>query len=85
MRRRISLFALTLLAMPGAAQQHLTKTTVDSGGGRSASARYALTGSIGQPDAVPLLSGGRYRIGGGFWAALPSNEVFSDSFESDPD
>lgn len=83
MRRRLVLAALVLVALPGLAQQQLNKQTVDSGGGRSTSARYELTGTVGQPDAVPLLSSARYRLGGGFWTSLPSDGIFADGFEGD--
>lgn len=64
------------------AQQALTRWTVDGGGGRSQSARYTLVGTIGQPDAVPLLEGGEYRLGGGFWADVQPR-IFRDGFEDD--
>ena len=40
--------------------------TVDGGGGDSRGGAYALSGTLGQPDAGTL-TGGRYRLGGGFW------------------
>jgi hypothetical protein len=80
-KRRASLALLLLvLAMPGAAEQQLTRWTVDGGGGAAQGTRYRLTGSIGQPDAIPLLYGGRYRLGGGFWAD-PQPLIFRDGFE----
>ncbi len=42
--------------------------TVDGGGGTSANGAYALSGTLGQPDAGTL-SGGGYTLGGGFWQA----------------
>jgi hypothetical protein len=41
--------------------------TVDGGGGSSSGDPYALSGTIGQPDAG-MLSGGSYTLAGGFWA-----------------
>lgn len=41
--------------------------TIDAGGGRSTASIFELTGTIGQPDASRVLSGGRYSISGGFW------------------
>jgi hypothetical protein len=67
-------------AAPGTAEQQLTRWTVDGGGGTSGSARYRLTGTIGQPDAIPLLYGGAYRLGGGFWADVQPM-IFRDGFE----
>jgi hypothetical protein len=84
MRRRFCIaLALVAAAAPGAAQQQLTRSTVDGGGGRSVSARYVMTGTIGQPDAEPLMQRGRYRLGGGFWTALPSDGIFLDGFEGE--
>jgi len=49
----------------------LTWHTVD-GGGRAGSAStggsFALSGTIGQPDAGPTLSGGAFGLDGGFWS-----------------
>jgi hypothetical protein len=41
--------------------------TVDGGGGDSTSPSYSLSGTIGQADANGQLSGGDYRLQGGFW------------------
>jgi hypothetical protein len=41
--------------------------TSDGGGGASSGTGYSLTGTIGQPDAGPLLAGAGYQLGGGFW------------------
>ena len=43
--------------------------TVDGGGGTSTGGVYALTGTIGQPDAGTL-SGGNYTLQGGFWGII---------------
>jgi hypothetical protein len=61
------LFLLTSGALAGVEDFSLPWWTVDSGGGRSHSARYTLNGSIAQPDAG-VLSGGDYTLRGGFWA-----------------
>jgi hypothetical protein len=44
--------------------------TVDSGGGTSGGGVYALSGTIGQPDAGPAMSGGNFSLTGGFWSLL---------------
>jgi uncharacterized membrane protein len=49
--------------------------TADSGGGASSSGNYSLTGTIGQPDAGTL-SGGGYRLEGGFWGGLGAVVAF---------
>ena len=41
--------------------------TVDGGGGTSTGGGYALSGTIGQPDAGTM-SGGQYALAGGFWS-----------------
>ena len=40
--------------------------TVDGGGGVSTGGGYALSGTIGQPDAGTV-SAGQYTLAGGFW------------------
>ena len=74
---------LVALALPAAAPQVITRWSVDGGGGRSQGGQYVLTGSIGQPDAKPLMQGGQYRIGAGFWTAVPDDALFRDGFEGD--
>lgn len=48
----------------------LSWNTIDGGGGTSYSGDFSLelTGTIGQPDAGPLLQGGTFTFAGGFWA-----------------
>jgi hypothetical protein len=46
--------------------------TSDSGGGTSTGTGYSLSGTIGQPDAGPLLSGPGYQLTGGFWGGALS-------------
>ncbi len=41
-------------------------STLDGGGGTSTNGPYALTGTIGQPDAG-VMSAGNYTLEGGFW------------------
>jgi hypothetical protein len=43
--------------------------TIDGGGGTSTGGVYAVTGTIGQPDAG-VMSGGNYSLTGGFWSLL---------------
>jgi hypothetical protein len=38
------------------------------GGGASTGGAFALTGTVGQPDAGAPLSGGAFSLSGGFWA-----------------
>ncbi len=62
----------TRLDMPIALAQSgggytLSWWTVDSGGGSSNGGDYAVSGSLGQPDAGALLGGGQFGVQGGFW------------------
>jgi hypothetical protein len=74
--------ALVLLADSAVAQSgsgyDLFWSTVDGGGATfSSGGGYALSGTIGQPDAG-LLTGGVYALGGGFWgggAVVVSHDV----------
>ncbi len=54
-----------------AGQFDLSWHTTDGGGGSSTGGAYALSGSIGQPDAGQM-SGGSFAITGGFWAVPAS-------------
>ena len=65
---KLSLFALLALAWPAAAQYQLTSWTIDGGGGQSTGGVYAVTGTIGQPDAN-IHTGGAYTLFGGFWSS----------------
>lgn len=74
-------FALAALApLAAQAQYRIDWYTIDGGGGSSSGGAYALTGTIGQPDAelVSLCSadGGAgcvnaaFELTGGFWVGL---------------
>lgn len=63
------LLALILVSVVLAAPQafDLYRWTADGGGGTSSSGEFALSGTIGQPDTSPLMSGGDFTIVGGYW------------------
>jgi hypothetical protein len=66
----ICLVAMLLLAVSAfaASGYDLSWWTVDGGGGTSTGSNgYTLNGTIGQPDAGTLSSGGVYTLTGGFW------------------
>jgi hypothetical protein len=48
----------------------LTWSTIDSGGGSSAGGAISISGTIGQPDAGPVLNGGPFSLLGGFWSGF---------------
>ena len=43
---------------------------VAGGGGTSTGGVYAVSGTIGQPDASGAMSGGNYSVTGGYWALV---------------
>jgi hypothetical protein len=43
---------------------------VAGGGGTSTGGAYALSGTIGQPDAGATMNGGNYSLTGGFWSLV---------------
>ena len=45
--------------------------TIDGGGGTSTGGVYAVSGTIGQPDAGGPMNGGQFTLTGGYWA-LPT-------------
>jgi Chaperone of endosialidase len=45
-------------------------STIDGGGGTSTNGQYAVSGTIGQPDAGQTMSGGNYSLTGGFWSMI---------------
>lgn len=48
--------------------------TIDGGGGTSAGGTYAVSGTIGQPDAGAM-SGGNFSLLGGFWGGVTASPV----------
>jgi hypothetical protein len=45
--------------------------TIDGGGGTSTNGQYAISGTIGQPDATTIqMAGGSFKLDGGFWAVI---------------
>ena len=43
---------------------------IAGGGGTSTNGQYAVTGTIGQPDAGGAMAGGNYSLTGGFWSLI---------------
>lgn len=72
----ISLIFLTTVSMAlaqGGGNTTLSWWTIDNGGGESAGGGYSIAGTIGQPDAGILLSGGQFTLQGGFWTFSNAN------------
>jgi hypothetical protein len=62
--------ALVLMFSAARAQTYsISLSTVDSGGGTSTGGVYAVSGTVGQPDAGTL-SGGNFTLSGGFWGIV---------------
>jgi hypothetical protein len=65
----------TLLALSGFAVSTKSQSfeldwfTIDGGGGASTGGVYAVSGTIGQPDAG-VMGGGQYLLVGGFWGVV---------------
>jgi len=55
------------LCLTALAQFAIPWYTVDGGGGTSTGGVYAVSGTIGQPDAGGPMSGGNFGLTGGFW------------------
>lgn len=75
MRRSLGVFAVLMALLivgntfaQGDGSYRINRYTVDNGGGTSAGGSYALSGSIGQPEAHNVAAtGGSYTLRGGFW------------------
>ncbi|MBE0544804.1 MAG: hypothetical protein IH623_25990 [Verrucomicrobia bacterium] len=52
------------------AQYAIDWYTIDGGGGTSTGGVYSISGTIGQPDAGTVMTGGNYSLTGGFWSAV---------------
>jgi len=66
--KKLIYFLNLLLPLSGFAQSHTIDWHKISGGGTSTNARFAVSGTIGQPEASGALTGGRYAVAGGFWS-----------------
>jgi hypothetical protein len=45
-------------------------SVIAGGGGASSNGQYAVTGTIGQPEAGLTMAGGPYSLTGGFWSLI---------------
>ncbi len=64
--RTAAVLVVVALAPAALAQYDLSWHTIDGGGGTSGGQGFTLTGTIGQPDAGVMTSGG-FTLRGGFW------------------
>lgn len=62
---------LSLPAMMSRAQSYSVDWyKISGGGGASTNGQYAVSGTIGQPDAGNTMTGGNYSLTGGFWSLI---------------
>jgi len=76
MKKTIFLLLFSLSAFLAAAQYSIDWFTIDGGGGISTGGVYAVSGSIGQPDAGRM-SGGNFAMDGGFWGIIATNSTMT--------
>lgn len=84
-RRSLAVLLLLLATLAEAGPFRLVSGTVDAGGAHSQGSRFAVEGTVGQPDAG-LAQGARFSVDGGFWpttatSAAPTDSIFRNSFE----
>ncbi len=71
MKQFASLLLLSLTAAVLHAQTYsIDWFTLDGGGGSSTGGVYSVSGTIGQSDAGPRMSGGNFTVDGGFWGLI---------------
>jgi hypothetical protein len=68
MKKLLLSLALLCTAAAFAQQYGIDWHKVAGGGGSSSGGQYSLSGTIGQHDATPAMTGGNYSLTGGFWA-----------------
>jgi hypothetical protein len=69
--KKIILFFTLLIPGIGFAQSYtIDWYKVAGGGGTSTGGVYAVSGTIGQPDAGGPMAGGNYSLTGGFWSLI---------------
>jgi len=70
---KIILMTLALTALMSRAQAQTFSIDwykIAGGGGTSTGGVYAVSGTIGQPDASGAMTGGNYSLTGGFWSLI---------------
>jgi len=77
---------LSVLACVGVAQAQpfeISWWTIDGGGGVSSGGVYSIAGTIGQPDAGSVMTGGTFSVSGGFWVGTGSPPACLADFDGD--
>ena len=79
MKKFVSFLLFAAAAMVLAQNFGIPSATVDGGGGTSTGSgggkTFSVSGTIGQPDAAPVSSGGSFAVAGGFWAAFQTIQI----------
>ena len=72
MKTIIAIFGSALLCATSAFAQNYSIDwfTIDGGGGTSTGGVFAVSGTIGQPDAGNAMTNGQYSVTGGFWSLI---------------
>jgi hypothetical protein len=66
----LSLLISALCLRAGAANYSLNWSTADGGGGTGTNGQYSISGTVGQPDASGVMTGGSYSLTSGFWSLI---------------
>ena len=70
MKKLLLLFSLLVPSLGFAQSYSIDWYKIAGGGGTSPNSQYAVSGTIGQPDASAPMSGGNYSVTGGFWSLI---------------
>jgi len=69
--KTLLLSLVLLIPFAGLAQSYsVSWYKIAGGGGTSTNGQFAVSGTIGQPDAGNTMSGGNYSVTGGFWSLI---------------
>ncbi|MAO24606.1 MAG: hypothetical protein CMJ35_15180 [Phycisphaerae bacterium] len=67
----LAMCSAAALAGPSGGGFEITWYTIDAGGTMNSSGDgFELSGTIGQPDAGPVMTGGQFSLAGGFWPGV---------------
>jgi len=76
---------LLVLAQSASSSFQIPRQSIDGGAALASSASFTLSGSIGQPEAGPMMTSAGYALRGGFHVATSaeaSDTLFSNGFEA---
>lgn len=76
--------SLPALAGPAGGSFEITWYTIDAGGINAASGGdFELSGTVGQPDSGPVMTGGQFSLAGGFWPGVNNAPACSADLTND--